>query len=127
MKIPVTTRVAGSAKRPDPSDSAFAIRVGKDVAGTQYLEIRSGERTAMIVASDILLPSKQLADKLLAQRMPVLTRPKIDELQRSAQNAVETMEPSFTLVSTTGWIGDTAFVHGKKLIGFLPEGRVFRP
>ena len=41
-------------------ETAFRIQLGKDDAGMQILEIRSGERTAIIAATDLLPPLSRL-------------------------------------------------------------------
>ena len=113
--------------RDKKQDTAFRIRLGKDDAGMQILEIRSGERTAIIAATDLLPPLKQVSEKLLAQGMPVLQRQRLEALQSAAQRALERQKPAFTLVSRPGWVEGKAFVHGQRLVGSLPKNRVFRP
>ena len=112
--------------RDKKQDTAFRIRLGKDDAGMQILEIRSGERTAIIAATDLLPPLKQVSEKLLAQGMPVLQRQRLEALQSAAQRALERQKPAFTLVSRPGWVEEKAFVHGQRLVGSLPKNRVFR-
>ena len=112
--------------RDKKQDTAFRIQLGKDDAGMQILEIRSGERTAIIAATDLLPPLKQVSEKLLAQGMPVLQRQRLEALQSAAQRALERQKPAFTLVSRPGWVEEKAFVHGQRLVGSLPKNRVFR-
>jgi hypothetical protein len=53
--------------RDKKQDTAFRIRLGKDAAGMQYLEVRCGERKAIIAATDLLLARRELAAKLITQ------------------------------------------------------------
>jgi Domain of unknown function (DUF927) len=113
--------------RPKKPDTAFRIRLGKDAAGMQYLEVRCGERTAIIAATDLLLARRELAAKLITQGVPVSGHGKLSALQSAAERALENLDPAFTLVSRPGWIGGQAFAHGSHLLGSLPKNYVFHP
>src|SRR4051794_33433883 len=71
MKKGKLSQAVMSAKGRPKKHAAIRIRLGKDEAGTQFLEIRSGERTAIIAATDLLLARRELAAKLIAQGVPV--------------------------------------------------------
>jgi len=62
----VKKNTAIRTKDREKHDTAFRIRLGKDEAGTQFLEIRFRERRAIIAATDLLLTRRELAAKLIA-------------------------------------------------------------
>jgi Domain of unknown function (DUF927) len=127
-----TLRSSSPSTRSNPrssetvSEPAYNVRAGRDAAGTRYLEIKSGRQTAVITATDLLLPPKQLAEKLLAQGLVLLDHGKLAALHKAA-GRVNMAEPTFVLATSPGWVGQTAYAHGETLVGSLPPGLTFMP